>query len=344
MNPIDEILDGLRLESSVFCRMTLSDEWGFAKDAVRGAPFHLMLSGRAWLRTGDDEAVPLGPGDIVILPRGQEHCLVSTPDAPTVPFRQIADDRGLPPCTPGKRYQAVDLRFGSGDLTAIVVSGVFAFEDPHQSPLLRALPSVLVMRAAVGSPLAAITALLDAELLSGKPGAETVGARLADILFIQAIRHHLASANALPRGWLRGIVDAEIAPVLTLIHRSPGRPWSVATLAREAGLSRSRFAARFHDVVGQTPLDYLTHWRMYRAAGRLAESRLSLATLAESVGYRSEVSFTKAFKRWSGRSPAQYRRALAQAASGGVEAEAMLAPLPAPPAARDDRFELMDAP
>lgn len=326
MTLVDEVLEGLRLQSSVFCRMTLSGDWGFAKDRLSGAPFHLLLSGSAWLvRTGMSDALPLHRGDIVILPRGEDHLLVSRPGANAVPFRQVADSRGWSPWTPGTRFKAVDLQFGSGHPTTTLISGVFAFGDHRRNPLLDALPPVLLMRAttdqAVASPLASITSLLDAELLSGLPGAESVGGRLADILFIQMVRHYLASAEALPRGWLRGITDRELAPALATMHRAPERPWSVETLARELGMSRSRFAARFQEVVGQAPLEYLTHWRMYQAAGRLAEGRIPLPTLAASAGYRSEVAFSKAFKRWAGRSPAEYRRWLAQSKQPVFETE-----------------------
>ena len=106
------------------------------------------------------------------------------------------------------------------------------------------------------------------------------------------------------------MADHEIGPALALIHGAPEQPWSVASLARELGMSRSRFAARFQEVVGQGPVDYLTHWRMYTAAGRLAEGKIALAKLAASVGYRSEVAFSKAFKRWAGLSPVEYRRSI----------------------------------
>ena len=318
MTLIDDILEGLRLQSSVFCRMTLSGNWGFAKDALGGAPFHLLLSGRAWLRTENGmDALPLDPGDIVILPRGEQHCLLSRPGADTVPFRQVAESRGLPPWTPGARYRSADLRYGSGDATTTLISGVFTFRDHRRNPLLGALPSVLLLRAmtnsAASGTVATITALLDAELLSGTPGSGISCARLTDVLFIQVVRHHLASAEMPPRGWLRGITDAEVAPALATMHRAPERSWSVAALARTVGMSRSRFAARFHDVVGQAPLEYLTQWRMYQAAGRLAEGKIALPALATSVGYGSEVSFSKAFKRWAGQSPTEYRRWLSQA-------------------------------
>lgn len=310
---IDEVLEGLRLHSTVFCRMTLSGDWGFAKDALGGAPFHLLLTGRASLLKDDlDEPMWLEPGDIVVLPRGEAHCLVSHAGAETVPFHEVSTSLGMSPWTPGTRYKAVDLRFGSGSPTTTLISGVFDFGDRRRNPLLAALPSVFLLRVssqtATASTVATLTTLLDSELLSGLPGAESVSARLADILFIQVVRSYLTSAGELPKGWLRGITDAEIAPALALMHRAPEQPWSVATLARDIGMSRSRFARRFHDVVGQAPLEYLTHWRMYQAAGILADGKIALPALAASVGYRSEVSFSKAFKRWAGRPPAEYRR------------------------------------
>lgn len=309
---MDDILEGLRLQSSVFCRMALSSDLGFAKEALDGAPFYLILSGRAWLQIGEGDPLHLDQGDIVILLGGEKHCLLSTPDADRVPFRHVAENMGFPVWTPGMRYKTIELKLGSGTPSATLISGVYAFEYPRRNPLLSALPPVLLLRANTDSPtagiLASIAALLNEELLSGTPGSESVCARLSDIMFIQVVRHHLAAAETLPRGWLRGMVDAEIAPALAAMHRAPERPWSVGTLAREVGMSRSRFAARFHDVVGQAPLEYLTHWRMYQAAGRLAEGPIALPALAASAGYRSEVSFAKAFKRWAGRSPAEYRR------------------------------------
>lgn len=322
MTLIDNVLEGLRLQSAVFCRMTLSGEWGFAKDALRGAPFHLVLSGSAWVKPdGLHDAFELFPGDIVVMPHGDKHSLLSTPTANTVPFKRVADAMGLSPWVPGTRYKAVDLKFGNGAPTTTLISGIFDVGDRRRNPLIGALPPALMMRSQPDSTVAAITGLLDAELLSGLPGADCVGARLADILFVQIIRHYLATTETLPQGWLRGITDKQIAPALAIIHRAPERLWSVETLGREFGMSRSRFAKRFQDVVGQAPLEYLTQWRMYRAAEQLAASKVILPELAASVGYRSEVSFSKAFKRWAGQSPAQYRRSVTQAKANGFHAE-----------------------
>jgi AraC-like DNA-binding protein len=312
MTAIDDILDGLRMQSSVFCRMALHGAWGFAKGALPGAPFHLVLTGHAWLSLDGASATMLGPGDIAILPAGDAHQLLSQPGACAVPFQEVADERGLSPWQPGVRYKSINFRFGHGEQTTRLISGVFAFDDRRPHPLLASLPPLLISRAdqagEEGRVIASVAALLDAELLSGTPGAAIMSTRLSDILFIQVIRRHLREAAALPQGWLRGMSDARIAPALALMQRQPAKPWSVDSLAREIGMSRSRFASRFRDAVGQGPLEYLTHWRMHVAANMLTDGRSSLAQAAAAVGYRSEVSFSKAFKRWAGRTPGEFRR------------------------------------
>lgn len=313
MRVIDEVLDGLRLRSVVFSRMTLAGEWGFAKDTLSGAPFHVILAGCAYIRMeGDNEALPLETGDVVILPHGDPHHLLAHPKALPLPWRTVIQPLGWTHWKPGMRFKSVDLRYGEGEPTTTLISGVFAFGDRRRNPLLTSLPGRLWVRtaAASASAVSSVVSLLEAELLSGKPGAESIAARLADILFVQIVRHHLAGGEALPPGWLRGLANPEIAPAIALMHGAPDKAWTVAMLAREMGMSRSRFAARFQEVVGQGPLEYLTHWRMYQAAGCLADGKVPLASLAISAGYRSDVAFSKAFKRWAGQSPSEYRRSI----------------------------------
>ncbi len=316
MDLIESVLEGLRLQSTVFCRMELTGAWGFAKPPLQGAPFHAILSGEAWLRLpAQRKPTLLRAGDVVILPGGDAHELMSAPGAPLVVFKALLAAQGVQPWSPGVRIKPTRRRFGTGGGAATrLVSGVFGFGDRRDNPLLAALPRLFHLRAGQSADpnadpwLASTVAFLGAEVGSGLPGAGAVAARLADVLFIQAVRAHLASAEPKEPGWLRGIVDPQLGRVLARMHASPERPWTVATLARAAGMSRSRFAARFQSVVGRTPLDYLTRWRMYLAAGRLLEDQVGLAELAQGAGYRSEVAFSKAFKRWASRSPAEFKR------------------------------------
>jgi hypothetical protein len=188
----DEILDGLRMQGTVFSRMTLAGDWGFAKDSLRGAPFHLVLSGRACLLTEEgQEAHSLEAGDIVILPLGERHRLLAHPDATSLPWQQVLDHMGWTHWTPGMHCKTVDLHYGSGEPVTMLISGVFAFGDLRRNPLLSALPTMLLVRSRDDSEAAhsvrSITALLDAELLSGKPGAES-GAPVSGCSHRRALR------------------------------------------------------------------------------------------------------------------------------------------------------------
>ncbi len=316
MDVIDDVLDGLKLQSSVFSRMELSGQWGLSKEPLKGAPFHVILSGEAWLRLpGQPNATRLAKGDVAILPNGDAHDLMATPKAQLTPFKTVLATHGMQTWLPGDRVRPVTFMFGSGTgETTHLISGVFGFGDRRENPLLAALPRLFHLRsgdadaACSGAWLAGTVTLLEAEVGSGHAGSGAVAARLADILFIQALRMHLTAAAAQEPGWLRGVVDPQIGRALSVIHAQRDQPWSVATLAAAVGMSRSRFAERFQEVVGRTPLDYLTRWRMYEAAGQLAEGKVGLRVLAEKAGYRSEIAFSKAFKRWAGQSPADFKR------------------------------------
>lgn len=316
MDIIDSVLDGLQLHSTVFARLELTGDWGFAKSALPGAPFHIILSGEAWIELAfQSKLFRLRPGDVVILPKGEAHNLMAKPGATLVPFQQVLAKAGSQRWTPGIRIKPTRMKLGTGDGPIThMISGVFGFGDRRENPLLEALPRLFHLKADQAdedSPRAWLRSTLkslETEVDSGRPGAGAVAARLADILLIQAVRTYLATSTPKYRGWLRGMVDPRLSRVLSQIHAHPERSWSVATLAAVASMSRSRFAAYFQEVIGQTPIDYLTGWRMYNAAGDLMSANIGLTVMAEKAGYKSEVAFSKAFKRWAGCSPATYKR------------------------------------
>ena len=162
-----------------------------------------------------------------------------------------------------------------------------------------------------GAPTTVIATLqlLASEMAQPAPGSEVMVNRLADILFIQCVRAHIASSSETCKsGWLRAIFDPRIGAVLNAMHERIENPWTVETLAAAAGMSRSAFALRFKELVGETPLEYLTNWRMYKATGLLQEDHRKLFEVANSVGYDSDAAFSKAFKRVLGVTPKQYRR------------------------------------
>ena len=312
---VEEVIESLRLQSSIFCRMELTGDWGFSKPALQGAPFYIVLAGELWVRLPTQADPVRGTvGDLLILPSGDGHEILASADAPTVPFKPVLAELGWAAWSPGMRYKTGVLRHQVGNgPTTVLIAGVFGFDDRRENPLLTALPKLFHLRRedfAGGSDswFEATTRFLCAEVDSGQPGSGSVAARLADIIFIQAVRMHLRSGREKDRGWLRGIADPQIGRSLSLMHSHPERPWSVASLAKAVSMSRARYAARFQELVGRGPLDYLTRWRMYEAAGHLSRGKGNLPELAARAGYTSDIAFSKAFKRWSGHSPTDFKR------------------------------------
>jgi transcriptional regulator GlxA family with amidase domain len=203
------------------------------------------------------------------------------------------------------------LKSGGGGARSVLVCGGFHFEDRATHPLLAALPSIIHLRGRSRSVASWVRMTLDflrRESDAARPGADTVISRLADVLFIEALRAHLASPEAKASGLAVALRDPRIGHCLALVHRDPQLDWDVARLAHEAGMSRTAFAVRFRELVGESPLRYATRCRMSHAAALLCGSDAPIAQIAERVGYDSEVGFGRAFKRHTGSSPAAYRR------------------------------------
>jgi transcriptional regulator GlxA family with amidase domain len=191
------------------------------------------------------------------------------------------------------------------------VCGCFRFEDRKNDLLIGALPPVVVLRAERNRAvpwLEATLGFIASEVQSGRPGASIVVNRLADVLFIQILRGYLAQLSSELPGWLRALSEPQIGAALSLVHQNPEQAWTVGSLASRVGMSRSAFAERFAHAVGIPPLEYVTRWRMQKAAGLLRDGSATLAEVAGRVGYDSESAFSKAFKRSLGTTPGAYRR------------------------------------
>jgi AraC-like DNA-binding protein len=314
MDLLSDLLRDLRLESTVFCLFELRAPWGLRKDSLEAAPFHVVIEGRCWLQLEGQKELELTTGDLIVLPHGDEHTLSSSRSASTVPFEVVLQRHGITETwTPGKRVgRPVELRHGSskGEMTRLV-SGVFGFRDPRRNPVLEALPRLIRVPGEHGRGrpwLEGALRLLIDEASSQVPGAMTVVERAADIVFVQAVRAHIASAEPVSVGWLRGLSDPQIGRALGLVHARPEVSWTIASLAHKVGLSRTVFAGRFRRLVGQTVMAYVTGRRMHVAAGLLSTESDSLAQIARRVGYESAVAFNKAFRAWADEPPGRYRR------------------------------------
>lgn len=199
----------------------------------------------------------------------------------------------------------------------VTVAGV-CFEHPNAAHLLEILPPLILSKADDHAGNAAVGSILDfiaVEARSLKPGGEAVMTRLADVVIIQVIRNWIESVSPSQKGWLAALQDPQIGAALLAVHREPQQDWSVASLALQAGMSRSAFTARFTDLVGETAMRYVTRWRMNVAKTRLSQEDISLAALAEALGYRSEAAFCRTFKRYMGITPSAARKRIEAAAT-----------------------------
>jgi AraC-like DNA-binding protein len=267
---------------------------------------HVVTVGRSWLEV---EGVPnrlLQPGDLALVPHGQGHQLSSEPGLNgeklfEIPREQISE-----------RYEI--LRLGGGGAPATVICGVFQFDHPAAFQLIARLPKMIVVDA-WNSPhsewIQSTLRMMAAEARELRPGGETVITRLADILVIHAIRSWIAQDGAAQTGWLSALQDSQIGRVISRIHREPERSWNLESLAAEAAMSRSAFAARFTELVGEPAMHYVTRWRMYTALTWLKENDGPIGELARRLDYESEAAFSRAFKRYVGISPGAARRTAA---------------------------------
>jgi AraC-like DNA-binding protein len=304
-DPLGEALHFLRMNGAFYCRSELTAPWGLTMMPMPGYVwFHVVTTGRLWLEAGDAEPTLLQPGDLGLVPHGEGHVLRSEPgvDAPGVlelDREEISD-----------RYEL--LRHGGGGAPTMLVCGAVRFDHPAARNLIEILPPLLHVEAS-GSPeqdwMQSTLRLMAVEARELRPGGEAVITRLGDILVVQAIRSWIETDPAARTGWLGALQDRQIGRALSLIHRDPARPWTVASLADELAMSRSSFAARFTELVDEPAMQYVTRWRMQVAVDSLKEEGATVAELANRLGYRSEAAFARAFKRVIGVPPGAVKRA-----------------------------------
>jgi AraC-like DNA-binding protein len=252
---------------------------------------------------GIDQPTLLTEGDLVILPHGHAHTLTDQPNSPVTRLEDL---------TPAHPVEQDGLFYsgGRGAVTTLICGGI-QLQDHRTNPLLLMLPAFVHIRSQHGQKmpsLLAVVQLVKAEASANRPEAEAVITRLSEILFIQAARVYLATVSDGDAGWLGALRDPQIGQALALIQRQPDELWTVEALARCVSLSRSAFSAKFRLLVGEPPMQYLTRVRLTKAAALLRTHQATLLEVARSVGYDSEVAFSKAFKRFFGMAPGAYRQ------------------------------------
>jgi AraC-like DNA-binding protein len=279
MEVLSDILRSMRVTGSVYFCDRLEAPWTRSFDEPSRATFHLVRRGECYLHADDVEA-HLAAGDFVFLEPGRGHTLSDRSSDGT-----------------------------AGSPETVLLCGYCRLDAPAGHPLVEALRSLTIVRADElerHSWLKSTLEQLSAEYLAETPGSEVVVDRLTEVLLVELIRIHFSRSET--GGFIRALYDKPIARTLALIHAQPEKDWTLEGLAREAAMSRSAYAARFKELVGQTMFEYLTAVRMQRAQALLRESGSSLTAIAARVGYTSRLAFSKAFKRLTGITPSRYRR------------------------------------
>jgi len=298
------LLRGIHLRDSFYFRPELRAPWGFSS-APNVTVFHIVAHGNCWFQArAVAKPVRLSAGDFVVVTRGGPHTLRDAPTTPTVNFFDLV--KSHPPDN-NRVFRAG----GEGPMTRLV-GGCMQFENGANNPLLAVLPPLLhVKRTEEGARhwLRLTVEHILAELDSGGAGATEIVIRLAEVLFIQAVRAYFEeNADAAEFGWLAAVRDPQIGQALALLHSHPHQAWTVDALARRLAVSRSAFAARFTELVGEPPFRYLVRLRINAAASRLRTSDDKLSVIATSAGYESVAALSKAFKRHMGMAPGEYRQ------------------------------------
>lgn len=303
-DPLGESLHFLRMSGTFYSRCELTAPWGLVLPAFGNSLiFHVVTSGRCVLEVDDAEPCVLQPGELVLVPHGEGHRLASELGVPGVGLFDLPHEQVSP------RYDL--LRIDGGGAEVRLICGVIRFDHPAGRHLIDLLPRVIHVDTANSLQkewMHSTLRIMAAEARELRPGGEAVITRLADILVIQAIRSWIDQDSAAKSGWLGALRDPQIGRAITLIHGDPARAWTVQRLASEVTMSRSAFAARFTELVEETPMRYVARWRMYAAMNQLREDQTTVSEAAVRAGYQSEAAFSRAFKRLMGISPGTVRR------------------------------------
>jgi AraC family transcriptional regulator, alkane utilization regulator len=316
MDALSDVLKSVRLEGAIYLNAEFTAPWcvltkyGLASVSERlaGAEhmvfFHFITEGGCKLQLGSDgEVLDVVAGDLLLLPKGDTHLMGSDPRLAPVESSTL----------PEANADIIQMRHGGGGAVTRVVCGFVACSRSVSRLLFDALPGALRIPIGDGPGATLLRELLRVgvrESSASRPGAQSMLAKLSELMFVEAMRRYVESLPPEGKGWLAGVRDKHVGRALSLMHGEPGRAWTVDELAREVALSRSALAERFAALVGEPPIQYLMRWRLALAAQNLRAGSESIGRVAERSGYESEAAFSRAFKREFGMPPAAWRKAV----------------------------------
>ncbi|RZL94739.1 MAG: AraC family transcriptional regulator [Variovorax sp.] len=319
MDVLSDVLRCVRLTGSMFFLVNASMPWitkapaasVFASAVLPAAQhlisYHVITEGHCWAGLEGEVPQRLEAGDILVVPHGDPYMLSASPETRA----ELADEEALRffRSMAAGELPSVVVEGGGGPETTNFICGFLGCDARPFNPILAALPRVLYLRGATerGGRMSHLVEFALCELRERRSGSREVLLRLSELMFIETVRCHLASALEAEAGWFVGLRDPMVARVLARLHAEPERGWTLDALADDVAASRSVLAERFTRLVGQPPMHYLKAWRMQLAARMLMDRSAKVRTVAEAVGYESEAAFSRAFKRLAGSAPTQYR-------------------------------------
>jgi len=332
MDVLSDVLRVVRLSGAVFFAGEFTSPWAFeSPPPEKLAPlilpraecftiFHVLAEGQCWVQVKGEPPLQMVAGDVLVVPRGDEHVMASDLAVKPIPMKVLVPETpwpGMPPLTHG----------GGGEVARFICG--FLHCDQEFNPLFGSLPRLMCVRSHEGDVvLESVGAAnrpsdrpvpfhagmwLNTTIYylikeAQNPGSQMMLERLTELMFVEVLRQYMEKLPANQKGWLAGLKDPHVHRAISLLHAEPARAWTVEELAHDAGVSRSALAVRFTDLVGESPMRYLTGWRMFLAKQLLLEGRHSMAEVAERIGYESEYAFNRAFKRQVGKPPAAWRK------------------------------------
>ena len=299
MDPLTDLLPAMRVQSAVYTRVEASAPWGLDFIPYHHVKFGLVLQGSGWINLADDPTpVALRAGDCYLLPRGSAFTLRDRLDSPTQNFETVLS-----------QIEERTLHYGGGGEATTIIGGRFIFAAPHYPAILDVLPGLVHFKVTAAElvSLQYTLQLLATEIADPMLGSPLILDRLADIFFVQTLRAYLGSGNVRDVQWFGAAADHQIGSALRGLHEQLAHPWTVEMLAASVNMSRSAFALRFKQLVGDAPMEYLGRCRIQKATRLLCESEMPISQIAEVTGYDSEAAFSKAFKRHMGLPPGQFR-------------------------------------
>lgn len=294
MDPLSDVISRLRPSAAVAKPIAARGRWGVRYDAHDAPGFAIVLAGEAWLAFREMEPLLLREGDFILLP--------------TTPAFTLSSAVGVPAVPVAPHDQAVRHGDQEGEPDFVALGGSFAFERANRPLMLALLPRIIHIPANEGraTRFGRLIELLAEECAADYPGKDLITRRMLEVLLVEALRWQNIGSQAVPAGLLNGMRDPVLNRVLQAIHGDVRGGWTVAELARVAGMSRSRFAVRFGEVMGCAPIEYLTRWRMAIARDALIGGKKTLDRIADEIGYESSSAFSTAFRKRHGCPPGRF--------------------------------------